>query len=50
MTSNEFMEIHEAWMELRTIYDEIDAMNREETSRTGIAAFGSYATPAASAR
>ena len=27
MTKDEFKEIHEAWMELKTIFDEIDALN-----------------------
>jgi len=27
MTKDEFREIHEAWMELMTIFDEIDALN-----------------------
>jgi hypothetical protein len=27
MTKDEFREIHEAWMELKTIFDEIDALN-----------------------
>jgi hypothetical protein len=30
MTMNEFGEIHEAWTELKTIYDEIDALNEPE--------------------
>ena len=29
MTSTEFMEIHEAWVELMAIFDEIDALNAE---------------------
>lgn len=48
MNSNEFSEIREAWMELRTIYNEIDAMNGEEMTAMPV---GSYATPpVASAR
>jgi len=27
MTKDEFKEIHEAWMELQIIFDEIDALN-----------------------
>jgi hypothetical protein len=27
MTKDEFREIHEAWMELMTIFDEVDALN-----------------------
>lgn len=27
MTKDEFKEIHEAWMELMVIFDEIDALN-----------------------
>jgi hypothetical protein len=27
MTRDEFKEIHEAWMELKIIFDEIDALN-----------------------
>jgi hypothetical protein len=27
MTKDEFREIHEAWMELMTIFDEIDTLN-----------------------
>jgi len=27
MTKDEFREIHEAWMELQTIFDEIDALH-----------------------
>ena len=48
MTSDEFREIHDAWMELRTIYDDLDAMNEEMASGREIAVFGTYAAPVAS--
>lgn len=47
MTKNEFGEIHETWTELRTIYDEIDALNAEAQSEIG---FGTYAAQTASAQ
>ena len=43
---DEFREIREAWMELRTIYDEIDALNQV----SGMPAFDAYAAQTASAR
>ena len=46
MTHDEFREIHETWMELMAIYDEIDTLNQESA---GIPGFD-YAAPAASAR
>jgi hypothetical protein len=42
MTTNEFGEIHEIWMELMTIYDEIDTLNAEAQPGT---VFGAYAAP-----
>ena len=50
MTSDEFWEIREAWMELRTIYDGIETMSEEETSGSETDLFGAYAPMAASAR
>ena len=40
MTNDEFREIHEAWTELKTCFDEIDACNAEE-------ALGKFGTNAA---
>ena len=47
MTRKEFGEIHETWTELKTIYDEIDALNAEEPPETG---FEASAAQTASAR
>jgi len=47
MTTNEFGEIHEAWTELMTIYDEIGALNAEALPVTGINA---ESAPTASAQ
>lgn len=48
MTKDEFKEIHECWAELKTCFDEIDALNAEAAS--GIAAFTAAAAQTASAR
>ncbi len=47
MTHEEFREIHETWMELKTIFDEIDSLNRESAEIPG---YDAYAAPSASAR
>ncbi|MDO9324285.1 MAG: hypothetical protein Q7T80_04925 [Methanoregula sp.] len=46
MTRNEFGEIHETWIELMTIYDEIDALNASARPETEP---GAYAAQTASA-
>ena len=46
MTRDEFKEIHEAWAELKTISDEIDALNAEEARSP----FCTTAPPTASAQ
>jgi hypothetical protein len=48
MTKDEFKEIHEAWMELMIIFDEIDALNDPAGIREK-AASGSSAAHRASA-
>jgi hypothetical protein len=47
MTTMEFGEIQEAWTELKTIYDEIEALNAEEQPG---AAFGAFAAQTAAAQ
>jgi hypothetical protein len=49
MTSDEFREIRECWAELKTCFDEIDALNAEEGGK-GIAGFGTSPVQTASAR
>jgi hypothetical protein len=39
MTKTEFGEIQEAWTELKTIYDEIEALNAETQPGTVFGAF-----------
>jgi hypothetical protein len=48
MTKDEFSEIHEAWTELMTIYDEIDGLN-DPAGITGMAVPDAYAARIASA-
>jgi hypothetical protein len=48
MTKDEFREIHEAWMELQTIFDEIDVLNDPAGIR-GKAVYGTSAAHRASA-
>jgi hypothetical protein len=47
MTMNEFGEINEVWVELRAIYDEIDALNAGSLPAIG---FGEYTAARASAQ
>jgi len=49
MTMNEFGEIREAWTELMTIYDEIDALN-EPADITELAGSDAYAAQRVTAR
>jgi hypothetical protein len=49
MTMNEFGEIREAWTELKTIYDEIDALN-EPAGTTELAGSDAYAAQRVTAR
>jgi hypothetical protein len=46
MTNDEFRELHEAWAELKTCFDEIDACNAEEAPGK----FGTNAAQTASAQ
>gem|GEM_PF-3222482 len=48
MTMDEFREIHEAWMELMTIFDEVDALN-DPAGITEMAVSDTYAAHRASA-
>ena len=48
MTKDEFKEIREAWTELKTIFDEIDALN-DPARIKGIAVSGTDAAHRASA-
>jgi len=47
MTTNEFGEIHEAWTEVMTIYEEIEALNAEAQPST---AFGAFTAQTAAAQ
>jgi hypothetical protein len=49
MTMNEFGEIREAWTELKTIFDEIDALN-EPAGTSELVGSNAYAAQRASAR
>jgi hypothetical protein len=46
MTTMEFREIQEAWTELKTIYDEIEALNAEEQPGTAFSAFAAQTAAA----
>lgn len=47
MTTNEFGEIHEAWADIRTIYDEIAVLNADAAY---ITAFGAQSAQTAAAQ
>jgi hypothetical protein len=49
MTSDEFKEIRECWAELKTCFDEIDALNAERHGNESLI-FGINAAQTASAR
>ena len=49
MTMNEFGEIREAWTELKTIYDEIDALS-EPAGTTELVGSDAYAAQRVTAR
>jgi hypothetical protein len=49
MTMNEFGEIHEAWTELMTIFDEIDALS-EPAGTTELVGSDAYAAQRVTAR